>query len=208
MARKTKEDALKTREAILDAAVQMFSIWGVSRTTLAQIAKEAGVTRGAIYWHFTNKEDLLSALWEQLRLPFQPITRASENPDEPDPLGKLKQTYLAFFKELKEDSRLLQIYQILINKCETIEDSGTLHFLRVQCYQEGRAIIEKILRNAVAREQLPEHSDVRLGSIATIAFIDGLVANCIMFPDALDVKREIPAILDGLIQMLRSGVIR
>jgi TetR/AcrR family acrAB operon transcriptional repressor len=208
MARKTKEEALKTREAILDAAVQMFSIWGVSRTTLAQIAKEAGVTRGAIYWHFTNKEDLLSALWEQLLLPFQPITHASENPDEPDPLGKLKQTYLAFFKELKEDSRLLQIYQILINKCETIEDSGTLHFHRVHCYQEGQAIIEKILRNAVAREQLPENSDVRLGSITTMAFIDGLVANCIMFPDALDVKREIPVILDGLMQMLRSGVIR
>lgn len=208
MARKTKEEALKTREAILDAAVQMFSIWGVSRTTLAQIAKEAGVTRGAIYWHFTNKEDLLSALWEQLLLPFQPITHASENPKEPDPLGKLKQTYLAFFEELKEDSRLLQIYQILINKCETIEDSGTLHFHRVQCYQEGQAIIEKILRNAVAKGQLPENSDVRLGSIATIAFIDGLVANCIMFPDILDVKREIPAILDGLIQMLRSGVIR
>jgi hypothetical protein len=54
---------------------------------------------------------------------------------------------------------------------------------------------------------LPENLDVRLGSITTMAFIDGLVANCIMFPDLLDVKREIPVILDGLIQMLRSGVI-
>jgi TetR/AcrR family acrAB operon transcriptional repressor len=207
MARKTKEEALKTRETILDAAVQMFSIWGVSRTTLAQIAKEAGVTRGAIYWHFTNKEDLLGALWEQLLLPFQPITRASENPNEPDPLGKLKQTYLNFFEELKEDPRLLQIYQILISKCETVEDTGTLHLHRVHCHQEGQVVIGRILRNAIAQGQLPENLDVRLGSITTIAFIDGLIANCIMFPDLLDVKREIPAILDGLIQMLRSGVI-
>ena len=73
MARKTKEEALKTREAILDSAIRVFSIRGVSRTTLANIAKEAGVTRGAIYWHFRNKEDLLAALWEQLLLPFQPI---------------------------------------------------------------------------------------------------------------------------------------
>jgi TetR/AcrR family acrAB operon transcriptional repressor len=207
MARKTKEEALKTREAILDAAVQMFSIWGVSRTTLAQIAKEAGVTRGAIYWHFTNKEDLLGALWEQLLLPFQPITLASENPNEPDPLGQLKQTYLSFFEELKEDPRLLQIYQILISKCETVEDTGTLHLHRVHCHQEGQVVIGKILRNAIAKGQLPENLDVRLGSITTMAFIDGLVANCIMFPDLLDVKREIPVILDGLIQMLRSGVI-
>ncbi|MGB3222611.1 MAG: TetR family transcriptional regulator [Desulforhopalus sp.] len=207
MARKTKEEALKTREAILDAAVQMFSIWGVSRTTLAQIAKEAGVTRGAIYWHFTNKEDLLGALWEQLLLPFQPITLASENPNEPDPLGQLKQTYLSFFEELKEDPRLLQIYQILISKCETVEDTGTLHLHRVHCHQEGQVVIGKILRNAIAKGQLPESLDVRLGSITTMAFIDGLVANCIMFPDLLEVKREIPVILDGLIQMLRSGVI-
>lgn len=208
MARKTKEDALKTREAILDAAVQVFSIRGVSATTLANIAKAAGVTRGAIYWHFTNKEDLLSALWEQLLLPFQPIVRASEDPDERDPLGKLKQTYVDFFKNLKEDPRLLKLCRILINKCEAVEDTGTLHLHRVNCHIEGQRKIEQILRNAITQGQLPENLDVRMGSIATIAFIDGLVANWIMFPDILDVRQEIPAILDGLMQMLRSGFIR
>lgn len=208
MARKTKEEALKTRQAILDAAVRIFAIWGVSRTTLAQIAKEAGVTRGAIYWHFTNKEDMLNALWEQLLLPFQPITLASENPHEPDPLGKLKQTYLSFFEELKANPRLLQIYQVLINKCETVEDTGVLHLHRVDSYEEGRQIVGKILRNAIAQGQLPESFDVRLGSITTIAFIDGLISNCIMFPELLDVKREIPIMLDSLLEMLRSGVIQ
>lgn len=208
MARKTKEEALKTREAILDSAIRVFSIRGVSRTTLANIAKEAGVTRGAIYWHFRNKEDLLAALWEQLLLPFQPIVRAGEDPDEPDPLGKLKQTYIGFFRSLKEDKRLLQLYQILINKCEAVEDTGTLNLHRVNCHLEGQLKIEKVLRHAISRGQLPESLDVRLGSIATIAFIDGLAANWVMFPNILDVKQEIPAILDGLIQMLRSGFTR
>lgn len=208
MARKTKEDALKTREAILDAAIQVFSVRGVSHTTLANIAKEAGVTRGAIYWHFKDKEDLLAALWEQVLLPFQPIGRASENPEEPDPLGKLKQTYVGFFKSLKEDKRLLQICRILINKCEAVKDNGTLHLHRVNCHLEGQQKIEKVLRNAITRGQLPPDLNVRLGSIATIAFIDGLATNWIMFPDILDVKQDIPAILDGLVQMLRSGIIR
>jgi len=205
MARKTKEEASKTREAILDAAVQVFSVRGVSRTTLANIAKEAGVTRGAIYWHFKNKEDLLSALWEQLLLPFEPLSRASEDPNEADPLGKMKKTYVGFFTSLKKDPRLLQLCQILISKCEAVEDTGTLHLHRVNCHLEGQRKIEKILQNAINNKQLPEQLDVRMGSIATIAFIDGLVANWIMFPDILDVKREIPAIIDGLILMLRSG---
>ncbi len=208
MARRTKEDALKTREAILDAAVQVFSVRGVSRTTLANIAKEAGVTRGAIYWHFKNKEDLLAALWKQLLLPFEPINRAIENPDEPDPLGKLQQTHIDFFKCLKEDPRLLRLSQILLSKCEAVEDTGTLHLHRVNCHLEGQRKIEQILRNAITQGQLPENLDVRLGSIATIAFMDGLINNWVMFPDLLDIHHEIPAILDGLIHMLRSGFLR
>ncbi len=205
MARRTKEEALKTREAILDAAVQVFLVRGVSRTTLANIAKKAGVTRGAIYWHFKNKEDLLSALWGQLLLPFEPIKQAIGNPDEPDPLGKLQQTHIAFFKSLKENPRLLQLYQIMFSKCETVENTGTLHLYRVNCHIEGQRNIEKILRNAIIQGQLPTNLNVRLGSIATISFIDGLITNWIMFPDLLDVEQEIPTILNRLIQMLRSG---
>ncbi len=59
MARKTKQQALETRQHILDVAMRLFSQQGVSATSLAQIAQAAGVTRGAIYWHFKDKSDLL-----------------------------------------------------------------------------------------------------------------------------------------------------
>ena len=48
MARRTKEDALATRHALLDAAERSFQVHGVARTSLAQIAEAAGLTRGAI----------------------------------------------------------------------------------------------------------------------------------------------------------------
>jgi TetR/AcrR family acrAB operon transcriptional repressor len=54
MARKTKEEAQETRNAILDAAELVFQEHGVSHTSLAEIAAAAGVTRGAVYWHFAN----------------------------------------------------------------------------------------------------------------------------------------------------------
>lgn len=52
MARKTKQEAQETRQHILDVALRLFSQQGVSSTSLGEIAKAAGVTRGAIYWHF------------------------------------------------------------------------------------------------------------------------------------------------------------
>ena len=63
MTRKTKQQALETRQHILDVALRLFSQQGVSSTSLAAIAKEAGVTRGAIYWHFKNKSDLFNEIW-------------------------------------------------------------------------------------------------------------------------------------------------
>jgi TetR/AcrR family acrAB operon transcriptional repressor len=55
MVRRTKEEAAATRDSILDAAEILFAKNGVSRTTLQHIATAAGVTRGAIYWHFVDK---------------------------------------------------------------------------------------------------------------------------------------------------------
>src|SRR5438876_9805376 len=51
-----------TRLAILEAAVRIFARSGVSAATLEDIATEAGVTRGALCWHFHSKDDLLSAI--------------------------------------------------------------------------------------------------------------------------------------------------
>lgn len=71
MARRTKKDALLTRSALLDAAECLFQERGVSRTSLADIARAAGVTRGAVYWHFKDKADLFGAMLERVTLPLE-----------------------------------------------------------------------------------------------------------------------------------------
>ena len=62
MVRRTKAEAMETRTRILDAAEQVFHRKGVLSASLNDIASEAGVTRGAIYWHFKNKEGLMAAV--------------------------------------------------------------------------------------------------------------------------------------------------
>jgi len=48
MVRRTKEEAEQTRDQILDAAEILFFERGVAHTSLEQIARAAGVTRGAV----------------------------------------------------------------------------------------------------------------------------------------------------------------
>ena len=50
MARKCKEDAEKTRQAVLESALDVFSEKGYAKATFDEIAARAGFTKGAVYW--------------------------------------------------------------------------------------------------------------------------------------------------------------
>ena len=64
--KRSKEDAAITREKLLLAAYRLFSTKGFENTTPADVACEAGLTRGAVYWHFQDKNDLLNQLVIQI----------------------------------------------------------------------------------------------------------------------------------------------
>ena len=54
-----------TRKQILDASLRLFSERGFARTTVRDIARQAGITDAAIYYHFESKRDLLDALVDE-----------------------------------------------------------------------------------------------------------------------------------------------
>lgn len=205
MARKTKEQAEATRKGILDAAVRIFAIKGVARTSLDDIAREAGVTRGAIYWHFANKIDLLNTLWDQVLLFYAPLAEASENPDEPDPLGKLKALYLSFFIGMVEDQRQQQLFRLLFDDSDRSKDTEAMRLRHMLIRRERMQGIQNTLNNAKAKGQVPPDFDVRLGAISVLVYIYGLIAHWIMTPDLFDIQQDVPDLIEALVQMLRSG---
>lgn len=80
------EPMLATRQRLLDAAVQVFLTNGYARTRVQDIAREAGLTTGAMYAHFENKADLLSAaIAQQGELALQELVEAMGT----EPLGLL-----------------------------------------------------------------------------------------------------------------------
>ena len=204
MARKTKEEALETRNAILDATVRVFAAKGAANASLTDIAREAGVTRGAIYWHFTNKADLLNALWDEVLLLYTPMARASESRDEPDPLGRLKELYVRFLGRLADDPRQQQLIRILFDQGSGSEDINLIRSRHLQTLHQRNRSVQTVLRNAIDRGQLSPDLDVRMGTIAVVSFIHGLIANWVLTPDMFDIKGDAPALIEGLLQMLRT----
>src|SRR5688572_26225351 len=123
MARKTKEDAEATRSSILDAAELCFLKKGVARTTLDDIAAQAGHTRGAVYWHFANKLEVFEAVMERVESPFisQLDQIASSNSDQP--LQRLRQFHITVFEQLTTDSHTRNAVEISFLHCELAEET-------------------------------------------------------------------------------------
>jgi TetR/AcrR family acrAB operon transcriptional repressor len=59
MARRTKEEAQETREKLLEAALEVMSEKPFSSVSMSEIARRVGLSKGATYWHFKNKTDIL-----------------------------------------------------------------------------------------------------------------------------------------------------
>jgi TetR/AcrR family acrAB operon transcriptional repressor len=76
--RRTKEKAEQTREEIFRAGIKVFAQKGYAAATLSDVAREAGVTRGAIYWHFGNKEAFFHETTTRLDHYFDEIVRFAQ----------------------------------------------------------------------------------------------------------------------------------
>ena len=71
MARRTKEEAARTRAQIMSSALSLFVKKGYERTTFTDIAARLNLTKGAVYWHFESKEALLLALIDDMFASFE-----------------------------------------------------------------------------------------------------------------------------------------
>ncbi|NBA94729.1 TetR family transcriptional regulator [Pseudomonas sp. R5(2019)] len=203
MVRRTKEEAQETRKQILDAAQKAFYERGVARTTLADIATQAGVTRGAIYWHFENKADLVQAMLDTLHEPLDALARASESQDELDPLGCLRQLMVQLFQQVALDPQTRRINEILFHKCEFTDEMCDLRRQRQVATLDCNVRIELSLRNAVNRGQLPHDLDTARATLTLHAYVDGMLGQWLLLPDSFELHETAERWVDTGLDMLR-----
>ena len=84
MPRRTKEEAEQTRRKLIHTALMLFSEKGVAKTTLNDISKAAGVTKGAFYWHFKDKREIFEAIHEAYAMALdETVHEMMSKADEP-----------------------------------------------------------------------------------------------------------------------------
>lgn len=203
MARRTKEEALETRHRILDAAEAVFHARGVARPSLADIAEAAGVTRGAIYWHFKNKSDLFAAMCDRVHLPVEALCEPERIARQEDPLGGVRDICAFVFRQTVVNPQWRRVFEIVFHKCEMVEDNGAILERQRESHAQGLVKIREHLRLAMERGQLPAELDLDLAVNAFHAAIGGVLAHWLFAPSDFDLDADAERLADVFIDTLR-----
>lgn len=186
MARCTKEEALTTRHRLLDAAEHVFAEKGVSRTSLHDIAQAAGVSRGAIYWHFKNKANLFNGMMERIILPMETALHNLECDLTLDPLEELQYTILDAMRKIASDERTRRVFEIATLKMEYVDELMAVKERRLQIRTNMVRQMQRSLIDAGARRALTLPISPAIAAQGLHALVAGLIDCWLLDPQVFE----------------------
>lgn len=196
MARRTKQDADATRSRLLDAAELVFYEKGVSRASLNDIACAAGLTRGAIYWHFKDKGDLFNAMMDRVTSPLQEASCESAAMVSVSPLQRLRNRVELVQRCIATDERMWRVFEIALFRVEYVDEMAVARDRHIEECGTFQAQLELDLQAAA------EHEGVKLtqGSLAAViglrAVFEGLMHSWLLNKEQFDLVSVSRAAVD------------
>ncbi len=189
--RRTKEDAEKTRQTVLEAALKLFSRDGYSLTTLSRIAKEAGCSRGPIYWHFQNKDDLYEAVLAYSQEPLEALVAECADMREM-PIEAMDRFIEQWLGLLVNNRQYRQSFEILLNKTELTDAmSRTLKRERALTKSVIR-LFQDLVEQAVNQGLITTNENSEDLGLLSYTYLMGITQTWLFTPKLFSLKQEIP----------------
>lgn len=209
MPRRLRPDQPGVRSRILDSALREFSLKGYHRAILDEIAAGAGVSKGAIYWHFENKGELfLAVIRQEVSRLIEHLKVVSRGGDG-SVVARLRAVIAAavtYYADHPEFCSLLQLSTLPGGLELTREVEGMARDM----YRQGREMVGALVREGVLQGELDgKRADV--AAPALVALLDGLMSQWIVDRRAVPLRRLAPdvagAFLEGIVKRDPSGEI-
>lgn len=178
--RRTQAERRRTaEEALLDAAARLIARKGVDATSLADIGKAAGYSRGIVNHHFGSRAELL----ERLALQLQRRFRAHLDPRHTgvDAIIEISDAYLAGFEPC-------DTWAFLVMWGSSFSMESPLREAFVNGDDWARQGVERVVRAGQVRGALAEDVDAAAFSLAFVALLRGLAAQFVIAPTAVDLE--------------------
>jgi AcrR family transcriptional regulator len=199
--KKTKEEAEATRKKIMYTALKLFKQRGFDATRLQDIARETGFTRGAIYWHFKNKMDILKTLLEDMRNRISDELRSFQD-HEGSTVDKLTELMRRTITAHTSDERLQDLIAVMISNYEVAEILRK-KYSADEFPDDFLGTIVKLMEQGV--EEHTVRRDVAPSDVAWLAFflfIGSIMANLKFpkqYPDSVNTDKIVDCLMHGIL---------
>lgn len=183
-------------ELILTKAIEVFAEKGSQQTTIADIAKKAGIAQGTVYLYFASKEELLNACMQQIIGPeIQSIIQATELiPDTMDRLYSFFDLHIKLVKEKPYVARFLTMEARQNDEFYT-KFPGFNPLLRYLDY------VKELARKGIAEKRI-RALDIEAFAFMVVGVMDFAMAQWLVYKDDLDISTLATSIRD----ILKYGV--
>ena len=186
---------VEKRDIILKVAQNLFARYGLKKTTVDEIARDARVSKGTIYHYFKSKEDIFSAVVErESKILKDKIKEAIEKEDPPQ--KKLRAFVLTKIHYMRE---LVNLYNV--TKDIVTEVLPQLETARKSYFDDEMKIVKEILTEGVEK-RIFTIKKIDLTALAMISALKGLEYPWVMHGKSIDIEESI----DALLEILFKGI--
>jgi len=193
-----KEDRVRTE--ILEAAQRMFQRFGFRKTTIEDIATEAGKGKSSLYYYYRNKEDIfLAVLWDEWNTVMKEI-RTSIDPESP--VEEQLQTYIKV--KVKGIAKFINIYHGL--RSDSLLRYDFIRDFRLEIRDHEISVLQELLRRGSQTERLryQKEEDLRLIAFTLATILQGIQETIIRGNEK--VPFEQPEILEMVGTVILHGI--
>lgn len=201
--RRTKEDAEKTRRVLIDTAIDLFNQNGFAKTRLADIANTAGLTRGAIYHHFKNKEEVFKAIHEEHHDEINKIIEMVLAKNE-DPLIALKVVFNKILQKLDSDKSFMIVEELMFKE-HLLGTVKSICNVKNEGIDTGLNKIEKALLQAKEMDILDDEVDPKLMARHILFLYIGIFSVRILNPNLIELNSSGIELFEKLIDKIRKN---
>jgi len=201
--RRTKEEAEVTRQLLLKKALAVFSKKGYAATTLEDIASEAEVTRGAIYWHFGSKAELYNTLVREYSDRGNAIVQQAAS-EGGTLIEILRRVFVRQLEAIEDDRDLRALMELYLFKTGLVPE---LEEGRQQQVESGVGLIEMIagiMGQGIQSGLLRSDVDPKDMARAYLAFQNGLTQLWLTAPEQFSLKASVNSFADILMAGLQA----
>lgn len=195
--RKTKEEAQKTKQTILWTALDCFSDQGYFNTSLDEIARQAGMTRGAVYWHFKNKPEIFNALHQELHEPFIKKIRLDLESETAEPLIQLKRLLIEVLLDLESNTTKTRMLR-LFYQCDYSGDLAQFKAQHQASVARNLTLLSAYFERAKSKGQLSQGANPEILTLTLHCFLKGILFEYLNGSTLIKMGQQIEQLIEQL----------